>query len=226
MIPGKLNDKMKNVIIAGASGMIGGLIIQNCLDNDEVRKVHSMVRKPSGIIHPKLQEIICDDFLDFSGMDNAFLDIDVAFFCIGVYTGAVSRQKFKEITVDYPVSFAKMLHSKNDSIRFCLLSGAGADRTEKSKMMFAKDKGMAENLLEDLKLGEFYSFRPSYIYPVEKRNEPNFTYRLSRILYKPLISKLGKNMSIPSTILADGMVKVGLEGASKSILENRDILEL
>lgn len=217
---------MKKVIIAGASGMIGGLILQNCLDNDEVGLVHSLVRKPSGIKHPKLQEFICEDFKNISGIDEAFINIDIAFFCIGVYTGAVSREKFMEITVDYPVSFAKMLQSKNDSIRFCLLSGAGADRSEKSKMMFAKDKGRAENLLERLQLGEFYAFRPSYIYPVEKRPEPNLTYRLSRVLYKPLISKLGKNMSIPSTLLAEGMLKVGLKGASKNILENRDILEL
>lgn len=217
---------MKKVIIAGASGMIGGLILQNCLDNDEVGLVHSLVRKPSGIHHPKLQEFICVDFNNISGIDDAFLDIDIAFFCIGAYTGAVSREKFKEITVDYPLSFAKMLQLKNDKIRYCLLSGAGADRTEKSKMMFAKDKGQVENLLEKLDLGEFYTFRPSYIYPVEKRPEPNFTYKLSRVLYKPLISKLGKNMSIPSTVLAEGMLKVGLKGASKNILENRDILEL
>tara|TARA_R110002094_G_scaffold8828_2_gene18381 strand:- start:559 stop:891 length:333 start_codon:yes stop_codon:yes gene_type:complete len=106
------------------------------------------------------------------------------------------------------------------------LSGAGADRSEKSKMMFAKDKGRAENLLQKLELGEFISFRPAYIYPVAARKEPNFTYRLSRFLYKPLISKLGKNMSIKSTSLADSMFKVGLNGSEKGILENKDILEI
>lgn len=217
---------MKRVLLAGASGMIGGLILNKCLESEIVHKVNVVGRKSLGIKHPKLNEYLVQDFKDLSGVKEAFENIDISFFCIGVYTGAVSREKFREITVDYPLHFAKMISPINKDHRFCLLSGAGADRSEKSKMMFAKDKGRAENLLQKLELGEFISFRPAYIYPVTARKEPNFTYRLSRFLYKPLISKLGKNMSIKSTSLADAMFKVGLNGSEKGILENKDILEI
>lgn len=217
---------MKKVLIAGASGMIGALVLQKCLENKRITKVYSLVRKPNGNSHPKLEEFICTNFKDFDGCIDAFQDIDMAFFCIGVYTGSASRERFREITVDFPLAFAAMLKQYNKELRFCLLSGAGADRTEKSKMMFAKDKGRAENLICKLGLGEFYTFRPAYIYPVKKREEPNFSYKLMRFLYKPLISKLGKNMSVESTKLASAMVQVGLEGNSISILENRNILDV
>ena len=66
----------------------------------------------------------------------------------------------------------------------------GADTSEKSSVMFAKDKGIAENFLFNLKFHRTYSFRPGYIYPVTKRNEPNFGYKLTRLLYKPFLSKI------------------------------------
>ena len=82
---------------------------------------------------------------------------------------------------------------------------------------------MAENYLINKKFQQFYSFRPAYIYPVSKRNEPNTIYRLMRILY-PLIKLFGKNYSIKSSELAAAIFKTGLYGYEKSILENKDII--
>ncbi|MDW3652402.1 MAG: NAD(P)H-binding protein [Bacteroidia bacterium] len=217
---------MKNVIIAGASGMVGSHALEYCLEHPEVGTLTSLVRKASGKSHPKLKEIVHDNFLDYSSIIDAFKNQDLALFCIGVYTGDVGKEKFREITVDIPQAFAKALQSQNEHINFCLLSGAGADRTEKSRTMFARDKGAIENILDAMDLGEFHSFRPAYIYPVVPRDEPNLMYRVSRWLYKPLISKLGKNSSIKSTDLARAMVKLGLEGGGMKILENKDILDV
>ena len=213
-------------MIAGASGMVGKHALEYCLEHADIGKVTSIVRKASTVQHPKLQEIEHSNFLDLKPIESSFENQDIALFCIGVYTGAVSREKFREVTVDMPQAFAEMLKSKNKHVNFCLLSGSGADRTEKSRLMFAKDKGAIENILDAMDLGEFHSFRPAYIYPVEPREEPNFSYTLARWLYKPIFSHLGKNMSIKSTDLAKAMVKVGVEGGGQSILENRDILEV
>lgn len=215
---------MKNVIITGASGMIGGLLLDHCLQSNVISQVTSLVRKPTGINHPKLKEIIVKDFLKISVSDDYMKNQDVAYFCLGVYTGAAPRELFRQITVDYPLTFARAFRENNPDSVFCLLSGAGADQTEKSRMMFAKDKGAAENGLIALNFKAFYSFRPAYIYPVEKRTEPNFSYRLMRALY-PLIKLTGQNNSIESTQLARSMFQVGLHGAPKSILENKDIID-
>ena len=215
---------MKKALITGASGMVGSLVLDLCLASNEIDKVISLVRKPSGNEHPKLQEEVISDFSSYDDKLNFFVEIDAAFFCVGVYTGQVSDEEFKVITVDYAVVFANALKEISPSATLCLLSGAGADRSEKSRMAFAKYKGMAENAISKLGLGGFHTFRPGYIYPVTPRKEPNFMYRLSRILY-PLIRLLGKNSSIRSTDLAMGMVNVGLNRAQQEILENKDILE-
>ena len=215
---------MKTVLIAGASGMVGGLILNECLSSDKVEKVISLVRKKSNQDHPKLHEELIDNFSDYSAHHALFKNIDAAFFCIGVYTGQVPDQEFKTITVDYAVSFGETLKNNSPEANLCLLSGAGSDRTEKSKTAFARYKGMAENRIFRMGLN-FYTFRPGYIYPVTPRKEPNLMYRISRSLY-PLIKLLGRNASIKSTELAVAMFKVGMEGAEKTILENKDILDI
>lgn len=202
--------------------MIGGLILDQCLQAGEITKVVSLVRKPTGRTHDKLAEIVIRDFTDYSEHPDLFQGVTAAFFCIGVYTGQVEEGLFKTITVDYAVQFAAALKENSPSGTICLLSGAGADRTEKSRTSFARFKGMAENQIQALGLS-FYTFRPGYIYPVAPRNEPNLMYRISRGLY-PLIRLLGENSSIKSTELAAAMFKVALKGADKEILENRDIL--
>jgi hypothetical protein len=160
--------------------------------------------------------------MDYDKHRELFKNINSAFFCIGVYTGSVSDKLFKEITVDYAVAFAKMLKENSPNAKLCLLSGKGADRTEKSKTSFALYKGMAENQIEKLDL-EFYAFRPGYIYPVEQRKEPNLMYRIMRSLY-PILRLLGNNFSIKSTELGKVMLEIGLNGTDKKILENKDLI--
>lgn len=213
---------MKKVLIAGASGMTGSLILKYCLESSEVSEVISLVRKPSLSNHTKLKEVVLSDFKDYRDAALKFKNTDAAFFCIGVYTGQVPDDLFKEITVDYAVNFAKTLQEQSPEAKLCLLSGAGADRSEKSRTSFAKYKGMAENAISNLGL-QFYTFRPGYIYPVNPRKEPSFLYTLMRALY-PLIKVFGSNASIKSTELAQAMFNVGMKGAKQETLENRDIL--
>lgn len=214
----------KRILLTGSSGMIGSLLLQNCLQSNKVNEVLNLVRKPSGIQHEKLREIIVTDFLDYQPEGDELMGVDVSFCCIGVYTGAVSREKFRETTIDIPMRIAEQLYQHSPNAKFCLLSGAGADRSEKSNMMFAKDKGIVENRLSKIGFAAFQSFRPGYIYPVNPRNEPNFSYKLFRFLY-PIMKLFGDNMSIKSTELAQGMFIAGMdENNQTEIFENRDIL--
>ncbi|MEO0405579.1 MAG: NAD(P)H-binding protein [Bacteroidota bacterium] len=214
---------MKKVLIAGASGMVGTIILNESLKSDKVRKVVSLVRRPSGLNDSKLLEVLVEGFTDFSQHQDAFENVDAAHFCIGVYTGAVPDDQFKKITVDYAVKFAEALKNNSPNANICLLSGTGADRQEKSRTAFAKYKGMAENAISAMDMN-FHAFRPAYIYPVEKRKEPNAMYSITRALY-PLIKLFGKNSSIKSTELGQAMFKAGIEGASEEVMENKEILQ-
>jgi len=70
-------------IIAGSSGMIGNLVLTNCLNADKTTEVISLVRKPTGLTHKKLIEIVIEDFEDFSTQDDVFTFFDQNFFIIG-----------------------------------------------------------------------------------------------------------------------------------------------
>ncbi len=216
---------MKKVILTGATGMIGKYILQHCLKSKDIQEVISITRRNSGIVHEKLTEVKPSSFLDYTGLEDHFKNISSAYFCIGVYTGAVPDAQFKEITVDYTIAFADQLKRHSPQANFCFLSGAGADQSEKSRTSFARYKGMAENHLIGLNFGQLHIFRPGYIYPVENRKEPNMVYRLSRSLY-PVIKLMGNKYSIKSTELSAAMFKTGMKAADKRILENQDILNL
>ncbi len=213
---------MKNVILTGANGMIGGLILRRCLERNDVSKITAILRHPTGLKHPKLVEVIHQDFMNFSSVNQYFSNQQICFYCIGVYTGKVPRDEFRKITIDYTLAFAEELKKYSDGISFCFLSGQGADSKEKSRIMFALDKGKAENGILRMNFRRTHIFRPGYIYPVTPRKEPNFIYKLMRILYK-IFSPLFPNMGVTSEKLADTMVEVAFAGREKIIYENSEI---
>jgi uncharacterized protein YbjT (DUF2867 family) len=217
---------MKNILITGASGMIGSMILDMCLQQDEVKQVTSIVRKPSGKEHAKLVEVVHADFLNFSAIEDHFKNQDVCYYCIGVYTGQVPKDQFREITVEYTRAFAIALRTANEKTTFCFLSGDGADRSEKSRIMFARDKGVAENILFNLQFHQCYTFRPGYIYPSIPRKEPNTAYVIFRWAYKGLFQYIYANIGLTSAQLSKVMMEVGLHGTEKQVLENRDIRRL
>ena len=116
---------MKNVLIIGSSGMIGGLILQKCSEHPEVEQITSIVRRSSGVAHPKLTEIVHHDFMDFHAIEESFQHIDCCFFCVGVYTGTVNREAFRKITVDYTKAFASVLKQQSPQAGFCFLKWTG-----------------------------------------------------------------------------------------------------
>ncbi len=212
----------KKVIITGSTGMVGGILLEICLNSNEVDEVIALVRKSTNRSNEKYKEVVVEDFLEYQHLAHLFSGVDVVFYCLGVYTGSVPAEEFRKINYDYPFNLAKSIHEKSPNATFCLLSGQGADRTEKSKMQFARDKGAIENALAGLGFKSFYSFRPGYIYPTTKRKEPNFFYTVSRLLY-PIIKLLGNNLSITDQKLATTIYAVGMNGYSKEVLENNEM---
>jgi uncharacterized protein YbjT (DUF2867 family) len=104
------------------------------------------------------------------------------------------------------------------------LSGSGADPTGRSRIAFARYKGEAEKALLAAGFPCVYIFRPAYIYPVEPRKEPNFSYRLLRGIY-PVFRVLFPNQVIRADDLARAMVDVAVRRETHGgvVLENRDI---
>src|ERR1700751_3800773 len=205
--------------------MVGGYALRYAFDHPAIGSVTAVGRKRLGISHPKLQEVLHQDFADCSALAEALSDKDAAVFCLGVYTGAVSYAEPPRITVDYTIEFARVLRGSSPEASFSFLSGGGADPTGRSRIPFARYKGEAENALLAAGFRHVYIFRPAYIYPVEPRKEPNFSYRLLRVIYLAF-RILFPNQVIRADDLARAMVDVVVQktpGRESQVFENRDI---
>jgi uncharacterized protein YbjT (DUF2867 family) len=205
--------------------MVGGYALRYALDDPVVGSVTSIGRRKLGISHPKLKEVLYQDFGDCSALAEVLSDLNAAVFCLGAYTGAVSDKELRTITVDYTVEFARVLRGGSPDAVFSFLSGSGADPTGQSRMAFARYKGAAEKALLAAGFPCVFIFRPAYIYPVEPRKEPNSSYRFLRWIY-PVFRVLFPNQVIRADDLARAMLNVALEGTGKTpsmIFENSDI---
>jgi uncharacterized protein YbjT (DUF2867 family) len=215
----------RRIVIVGATGMVGGYALRYALENSAVGSVTSIGRKRIGVSHPKLSEVQHRDFSDCSALAGTLLGQDAVVFCLGTYTGSVSDAELRTITAGYTIEFARVLHRSSPGAAFSFLSGNGADPTGRSRMPFARYKGEAENALLTAGFPYVYLFRPAYIYPVQPRKEPNFSYRFLRGVY-PFFRLLFPNQVIRADDLALAMVVAAVSGTGLRggpVFENRDI---
>jgi uncharacterized protein YbjT (DUF2867 family) len=219
------SEKQMQFVIVGASGMVGGYALRYMLDHPSIERVTAIGRRELGISHIKLRQILHRDFANCSTLADELSGPNAAAFCLGTYTGSVSDKELRTITVDYTVEFARVLRASSPDAAFSFLSGAGADQTGRSRMAFARYKGEAETALIALGFPRVYVFRPAYIYPVEPRKEPTFSYRLLRAVY-PAFQILFPNQVIRADDLARVMVDAVVRETDKReslVFENRDI---
>jgi len=213
------------LVIVGATGMVGGYALRYALDNSGVKSVMSIGRKKLGISHPKLEQVLHQNFANCSPLANALSNRDAVVYCLGTYTGSVSDDQLRVITADYAIEFARVFRDSSADAAFSFLSGSGADPTGRSRLAFARYKGQAEKALLAAGFPRVYLYRPAYIYPVQPRKEPNFSYRLLRAVY-PVFRLLFPNQVIRADDLAWAMVDVVLRQTQERqglVFENRDI---
>ena len=208
------------VLILGATGMVGGEVLEQCLANDKIQNVLTVGRRKSGIEHPKLKEVEHGDFLDYSALEAELSQVNLCFYCLGVYQTKVSKEEFWEITVDYLKAIIGTLERTNSNVRFCLFSAQGASTSERSPIRFAKAKGRAENILLASELSEKYVFRPGFIMPGPQKKNASVSLRLFEPVYR-LFPRIG----IDAPELARVMIDVGMNQNESTVFENRDLRE-
>lgn len=210
------------VIITGATGMVGEGVLIECLENSNVSQVLSISRKPCGIQHARLKELLIPDFTKLSGSDNDITGYDACFYCAGISSVGVNEEKYTYITYDTTIAFASALLQANPNISFCYVTGRGTDSTEKGKSMWARVKGRTENTLMKMPFRGEYNFRPAGMlaFPQQKK---------SKAIYKYIVKAIG--LFAPSSVLTlsevgKAMINAVLHGAPKQVLEIKDIKAL
>src|SRR5579862_5898083 len=159
-------DGQVKVVLFGATGMVGRGILRECLLDPDVESVRAIVRNASLPQNYKLREIIHQDVYDLAAIEDRLSGYDACFFCLGVSSVGMKEETYRRITYDLTVSVAKTLAKLNPTMTFIYVSGAGADSTERGRMMWARVKGRTENTLLEIPFKAVYLFRPAYIQPL------------------------------------------------------------
>jgi uncharacterized protein YbjT (DUF2867 family) len=214
-----------NVIIFGATGMVGQGVLRECLAAPDVGKVLTVGRTPTGLQHPKLQEMVHAEMWDYANVEAGLTDFDACFFCIGVTSSGMSEQKYAHLTYDLTMAVAGTLARLNPQMVFVYVSGAGADSSETSRVMWMRVRGKTENALLKLPFRGVYIFRPGMIEPVGVRSKTT-AYRWFYSLAKPVLPLL--RTMLPDQILStpqvgQAMLAAVRNGAPKRVLESPDI---
>jgi uncharacterized protein YbjT (DUF2867 family) len=214
------------VLLTGATGMVGKGVLLECLDDPSVVEILSISRKPVGIQHPKLKELIHADFTDFSQVENRLAGFDACFACMGVSAAGMDEQTYTERTFTMTMELAKACLRQNTSMTFIYVSGQGTDSSEKGRSMWARVKGKTENALLSLGFQQAYMFRPGAIIPL-RGIQPSS--RLYRIMINNLtwlircIKWIAPQSVVDTTQLGKAMIHVVQKGYEKSHLTPKDI---
>ena len=218
----------KPLVIVGATGMVGGYDLRRALDQPGTGRVTAISRRGTGVSHPKLHEVLHQDFGDCSSLARALSGQDAVVFCRGTYTRTVPDAQLRAVTVNSTIEFACVLRANSPDAAFSFLGGSGADPSGRSRMAFARYKGEAETALLASRFSRLYLFRPADIYPAEPRKEPNLSYRFFRGIY-PMFRLLFPNQVISADDMTRAMVDVIAKetgAAPIRVFENRDIRAL
>ena len=221
-------SRMK-VILFGASGMVGQGVLRECLLDPEVTEVLSIVRRATGQQHPKVREVVHEDFFNFSSFESELSGFDACFFCLGVSSTGMSEEEYRRVTYGITLAAAQTLVKLNPNMTFIYVSGAGTDSSERGRTMWARVKGQTENALLRLPFKAAYMFRPAVIVPLHGIKSRTTLYRVVYTVLAPLLLLL--KGSLPKYVtttekLGKAMLIAAQRGAPKSVLECADINKL
>ena len=213
------------VIITGATGMVGEGVLHECLHHPSVSSVLVINRKPCGVVHAKLTEIIHADFYDLSAIENQLTGYNACFFCLGVSSVGMNEVDYTKVTYTLTMHFAQTLVKLNPDMTFCYISGASTDSTEKGRQMWARVKGKTENDLMKLPFKKAYAFRPGFILPIKGMKRAHHFYKyiswlfpVGRALYAKGFCKL--------TELGAAMIYTAQNNYATNIIEGGDIIAI
>jgi uncharacterized protein YbjT (DUF2867 family) len=217
-----------NILIYGASGMVGQGVLRECLAAPDVVVVKAVGREPLAQRHPRLSDFVLPDLADYPAECDALQGFDACFYCLGVSAAGMSEQAYSAVNHDLTLAAARTLARLNPGMTFIYVSGAGTDSSEQGRTMWARVKGRVENALMRQALTA-YMFRPGIIQPLNGIRSKTMAYRLFYLLAAPLLPLLRRlfpDAVLTTAQLGRAMLAVARHGASRRVLEARDIRAL
>jgi hypothetical protein len=211
-------------IITGATGMVGEGVLLECLNHPDVEQVLVINRKPGGVSHPKLREIVHGDFFNLVPIERQLIGFNACFFCLGVSSVGMNKEEYGHITYDLTLNVARLLAKSNPEMTFCYVTGAGTDSTEQGRVAWARVKGATENALMRL-FKQAYMFRPGFMKATPGQKNVKSYYKLFAWLY-PVGRVVYPAGFCTLQEVGLAMINAARKGYPKQILEVADIVKL
>lgn len=210
-------------IITGASGMVGEGVLFECLESADVAQVLVVGRKPCGVTHAKLREVLHADFHDLAPIADQLRGYDACFFCLGVSSVGMSQADYERATRDLTLGFAQVLAQHNPELTFCYVTGRSTDSSESGPVHWARVKGATENALLKM-LPRAVMFRPAFMLASPGQKNLKRWYRWFEWMYlmRPMFPKAFCTLSE----VGRAMIVAARKGSAKRVLEVLDIVEL
>ncbi|MDJ0657092.1 MAG: NmrA family NAD(P)-binding protein [Xanthomonadales bacterium] len=222
-------ERHQTIAVFGATGTIGDGILKAAMNDPHVNKIHVVTRRASprieqGVASGKVEMTLHSDYLDYSAIRGLFADVDTVYWAIGLSAVGLDPETYREIHRDFPMRFASewLEVSGKGAITFHYVSGAGAKLD--SRMMWAKEKALAEDALKKLAEGtslRVVSYRPSFIKPTEA--ELKFMHKALYAIFAPI------GLAVSAESIGQAMLETSARAPqfqNGTILENRDIMAL
>lgn len=204
--------------------MVGEGVLLECLNHPDVAEILVINRKPGGVVHPKLREIIHTDFFDLSPIAAQLTGYNACFFCLGVSSVGMKQEVYHHITYDLTLGVARLLAGLNPDMTFCYVTGAGTDSSEQGRVAWARVKGATENALMQV-FQRSYMFRPAFMKATAGQKNVNRYYKFFAWIY-PVGRALFPGGFCTLKEVGQAMIHVAREGYSRQIIAVKDIVAL
>ena len=215
---------MKTALVFGSSGLIGGHLLNQLIEDNSYNKIKVFIRSESEINDPKVEIIKTD----FNNLENHNDDIkgDDCFFSIGTTKqNSLDKNEYQRVELEIPKEIATIAKS-NRVNSFIFVSALYAN--SKSLGDYVRFKGLVEEKLKRLNFPKLRIMRPSFLMGnrKEKRVGEKIGIFVFKILSPLLLGPLKKMRPIHSKTVAKAMIRAANENLETNIIESNEIAEL
>jgi uncharacterized protein YbjT (DUF2867 family) len=214
---------MKAIII-GATGLVGNLILKEVLNDKDFSEVRIFVRNPTGIVDPKLKEII-SPMKDITALSSE-IQGDVLFNALGTtIKKAGSKEEQQRIDRDLPVAFARIA-SENGVKLMMNVSSVGANI---NGGFYLKTKAEMEKGTEEFFSKSVFHFRPGFLVGNRKdfRLVEKIAFGVMKVIDPVLTGSSKKYRSMPADKLAKSMINLSKNPDGKAtVLYFQEIMQI
>jgi len=211
------------VLIFGATGMVGGGVLRECLLDPDVGAVVTVGRSAPGEQNSKLRNIIHANLFDLTALESELRGFDACFFCLGVSAVGMKEADYRRVTFDLTLAAARTLARLNPGMVFIYVSGQGTGR---GSAMWSRVKRETEVALASLPFCAAYAFRPGVIVPLHGIRSKTGWYQALYDISAPLLpalQRMAPQFVTTTERVGRAMLAVAKSGWPAPVLENNDI---